>query len=349
MIIPHSRPTISDEDVISVVSNLRSGLIAYGEEIERFEQEFSNYIGAREAVATSSGTNALHLALTALKIGPGDEVAMPSYVCASVLHAVRYTGASPRFSDIESTGYNIDYRSVKKRLTPKTKALIVPHMFGRAADLDNLVALGVPVIEDCAQAIGAKYKGRRLGSYGTISTFSFKATKLMTTGHGGMVLTNSKELLNRLRELSKYDEQEQYNIAYNYQLTDFQAALGRSQLKRLDLFIQRRHQIAKIYDEACQSMAIKASEDPDSIFFRYVIEIDELEQFIASMRQLGISCTKPVFKPLHRYLNGDDELPYTERAMKRAVSIPIYPSLKRDEIGHITRAIERERNNRKKV
>ena len=340
MIIPHSRPTISEEDISSVVTNLRSGLLAYGEEVARFERDLSSYIGVLGGVATNSGTSALHLALEALGIRPSDEVVVPSYVCASVLHAVKCTGASPVLADIGVGGYNIASKSVAKRITRNTKAVIVPHLFGLAADIDELLQLGLPIIEDCAQAIGAQYKGKKLGSYGTVSTFSFKATKLMTTGHGGMVATNSKEILEKLRDLAKYDELDEYHASHNYLLTDFQAALGRSQLKQLGSFIERRREIARMYDDVFKDIGQNTQEVGDGIIFRYVVDVDNADRYIEAMRKRGVYCARPVFKPLHEYIVADGEFPNTERAMSRTVSIPIYPSLSDEEIEYVCKAVE---------
>jgi len=341
MMIPHSRPAISEEDISNVVNNLRSGLVAYGDEVARFEQDLSEYVGVVGGIATNSGTNALFLALKALEVGCSDEIIIPSYVCVSVLHAIKYTGASPILVDIEPASYNIDPRSIAERITNSTRAIVVPHLFGAAADLDGLSRFNVPIIEDCAQAIGAEYKGGKLGSYGLLSTFSFKATKLMTTGHGGMVVTNSRKMLRKLRELSKYDQLDKYLLSYNYRLTDFQAAMGRSQLKRLGDFIALRRQIAKTYSEVFRAMGYPVQHPAGSVFFRYVVEVDHCEAYLKSMKSHGISCEKPVYKPLHRYLDQRDNFPNTERAMRRAVSIPIYPSLSDDEVAYICSAIER--------
>jgi perosamine synthetase len=341
MMIPHSRPTICEEDISCVVTNLRSGLLAYGEEVAQFERELSSYIGVLGGVATNSGTSALHLALEALGIKPGDEVVVPSYVCASVLHAVKCTGASPVLADIGLAGYNIAPKSVAKRITRNTKAVIVPHLFGIAADIDELLQLGPPIIEDCAQAIGAQYKRKKLGSYGILSTFSFKATKVMTTGHGGMVATNSKEILEKVRNLVKYDQLDEYHVSHNYLLTDFQAALGRSQLKRLGSFIERRREIARMYDDVFQDISQNTQEVGDGIIFRYVVDVDNADQYIKAMRKRGVYCARPVFKPLHEYIVAHGEFPNTERAMSRTVSIPIYPSLSDEEIRCVCRSVER--------
>jgi dTDP-4-amino-4,6-dideoxygalactose transaminase len=339
MRIPHSRPSIDEKDISSVNANLESRLIAYGNEVSLFEQEMSSYVGVRGGVATNSGTNALHLALKALNIKPGDEVIIPSYVCNSVLSAVKYTGAKPVLADIESKGYNIDPKSVAEKLSNNTKAVVVPHMFGTPAKLDELLELGISIIEDCAHAIGADYKKRKVGSFGISSICSFYATKVMTTGHGGMVLTDKKEILEKLKDMTTYDAREKYDVSYNYEMTDFQAALGRSQLKKLDSFIKRRRDIAKIYDDVFKRFEQLIPEVDGSIYFRYVLEVDYADDYVEAMRSHDVHCAKPVFKPLHQYFD-DGNFTNTDRAATKAVSIPIYPSLTDDEIKYVTFAID---------
>ncbi|VVB60206.1 UDP-4-amino-4-deoxy-L-arabinose--oxoglutarate aminotransferase [uncultured archaeon] len=341
MIIPHSRPTISKRDMDSVARNLLSGQIASRKEVGLFEKEMSSFIGVRMGVAANSGTNALHLALKALGIKSGDEVVLPTYVCASVLSAVNYTGATPVLADIEPGGYNISPESVEEKLSKKTKAIIVPHMFGIPANLDRLLKIDVPLIEDCAQAIGAEYKGKKLGSLGDLSIFSFYATKVLTTGHGGMALANSPQLLDRFADLTKYDEREGYAVSYNYEMADFAAALGRSQLRQLDSFIRRRNEIAKIYDDAFERIGMDGRTNRDGICFRYVVEVDNPDKYIEAMKKCGVNCAKPVFRPLHKYFGKCGEFPNAERAMSRAISVPIYPSLNDEEISRICKSINR--------
>ncbi len=340
MIIPHSRPTINKEDTDSVIRNLASRQIASRKEVGLFEKEMSSFINMRAGIATNSGTNALYLALKALGIKHGDEVVLPTYVCASVLSAVNYTGATPVLADIEQGGYNINSKSVEEKISEKTKAIIVPHMFGTPANLDKLLKLDVPLIEDCAQAIGAEYKGKKLGSFGELSIFSFYATKVLTTGHGGMILANSPELLDSLTDMIKYDERKEYRISYNYEMADFAAALGRSQLRRLDSFVKKRNEIAKIYDSAFEGIGNAGRIKRDGICFRYVVEVDNPGRYIGAMKKCGVNCAKPVFRPLHQYgYDKSKKFPNTERAMSHAVSIPIYPSLNDEEISRVCKSI----------
>lgn len=341
MKIPHSRPTVNEEDIYAVVANLRSGQIASGKETALFEKDMSDYIRMSGGVATNSGTNALHIALDALEIKLGDEVILPTYVCVSVLDAVNHTGATPVLADIESIGYNINPYSVEEKISEKTKAIIVPHMFGTPAKIEKLLEFNVPVIEDCAQSVGSEYYGKKVGSFGDLSAFSFYATKVMTTGQGGMVLTNSPDLLRRLIDLTEYDERENYCMAaHNFELTDFAAALGRNQLKRLDSFIKRRQEIAKSYDEVFDSINKTGRNSDNGICFRYVVEVGNPDKYIEMMKQYGVSCAKPVYMPLHRYVGNISEFPNAERATDRAISIPIYPSMTEDEVQYVSDAIK---------
>ena len=198
--IPHSRPTMGEEEVKAVAEVIRSGHIVEGEVVQRFEKNFAEKMGVQDAAAVSSGTAALHLTLLAMGIGPDDEVIIPSYVCTALFHAVQYVGAISVPAEIDPKTYNIDPDDVQKRITTRTKAIIVPHMFGLAANLDRLLNLDVPVIEDCAQAVGGTYHQKPLGTFGQASIFSFYATKMMATGEGGMVTSNSAEIIDCIRD-----------------------------------------------------------------------------------------------------------------------------------------------------
>ena len=169
--IPHSRPTLGPAEMKAVSDVIASGYVAEGAIVQEFEQKFADYLNVKHAVATNSGTSALHLALLALEVGPGDEVIIPSYVCCALLNAVNYTGATPVLADIGPDTYNLEAADVKKRLTNKTKAIIVPHLFGKSADLDPLLKLDVPIIEDCARRWGAEYAQRPVGTFGLVSIY----------------------------------------------------------------------------------------------------------------------------------------------------------------------------------
>ncbi len=328
--IPHSRPTIDETDILAVSSVLHSGNIAQGSAVEKFERELAGYIGVKGGVATSSGTAALHLALLALDITGKDTVALPSYVCTAVLNAVNYVGASPLLIDTHPDTFNMDVENLKRKLTPQVKAIIIPHSFGLAADLEEIMALGIPVIEDCAQSIGATYKNKLTGSFGNMSIFSFYATKMITTGEGGMVVSNSEEFLGKIRDLRDYDNRENYITRYNYKMTDFQASLGLSQLIRLKNFIEIRRSIAQRYNIELKnfcSLPVNHGYDSEHIYYRYTVKLRRhVESFLKLSKENGINCERPVFKPLHRYMNLSG-FTNTDSVWEKAVSIPIYPTL----------------------
>jgi len=328
-VIPHSRPTITADDIAAVSAVLQTGQIAQGEQVQRFEEAMASVTGRRGAVATNSGTSALHLALLALGVGKGDEVLMPSYTCVALVNAVRYVGATPRLAEIDPRTYNLDPDDARRRLTAATRAVIVPHMFGLPADLAPMTEWGIPIIEDCAQAFGATYLGRQVGSFGTISICSFYATKVFTTGEGGMLLSDSDTLLQQSRDLRDYDGRPSLELRYNYKMTDFQAALGLSQLGRLSGLLARRQVLASRYNQALQGLPVRLPEgDPDRthIFYRYVIGVHDARALAARLQAQGIECKSPVGRPLHEYL-GIGGFQHTDHAMRSALSLPLYPSL----------------------
>ena len=332
-LIPHSRPTLGEDEARAVAAVISSGQIAEGGVVQRFESAFAEKMGINQAVATSSGTAALHLILLAMGIGPGDEVIIPSYVCTALLHAVQYVGARPIIAEIDSVTYNIDPDDVQKRITTRTKAVIVPHMFGLAANLEKLLNLDVPLIEDCAQAVGGIYHQKPLGTFGDAAIFSFYATKMMATGEGGMVTSNSTEIIERIRDLKTYDQKEADQVRYNYKMTDVQAAIGEVQLARLDDFIGQRKSIAHQYVRSLKSLNIKLPEENSAhIYYRFVVGLEtDCDPFIRILSQKGIGCARPVFLPIHRHLKLDG-YPVTNKVWETALSIPIYPSLNNKNI-----------------
>lgn len=343
-VIPHSRPTIEAEDVRAVTEVLLSGHLAQGDKVRLFEEELATSLRRRGGVATSSGTSALHLALLTLGVGAGDEVLLPSYTCVALLHAVRYVRATPVFVDIDPDEYNLSSSEVRRHLTSRTKAIIVPHMFGMPVDLEPLVRSEIPLIEDCAQALGAVYHGRPVGSFGTISVCSFYATKVITTGEGGMLLSDSEFILTRARGLRDYDGRTDHEIRFNYKMTDTEATLGLSQLRRLASFVDRRQSLASRYTADLAHLPVKlpaSKPDRTHIFYRYVVGVSDAPWLANRLATRGIQCKSPVYQPLHRYLNQDGFV-HTENAMRTALSIPIYPSLADAEVERIIRSVAEE-------
>jgi dTDP-4-amino-4,6-dideoxygalactose transaminase len=337
-IIPHSKPTITPSDSHAVARIVTSGMIAQGECVAAFERAVARYIDVKDGVATSSGTAALHLALLALGVGKGDNVLIPTYVCTALLNAVKYTGATPRLVDVNWCDGNISAREAKKRLTKRTKAIIVPYVFGMIANLPELKKLGVPIIEDLAQSIGARFNGRRVGTFGDLAICSFYATKMMTTGEGGMVLSNKPALLAKVRDLRDYDNKSSFALRFNYKMTDFQAALGIEQVKKLNSFIKRRREIARLYDNGFKELNVelpRRREGRQAVYFRYVIKVPgRAAGIIKKLKTQGIHVAAPVFKPLHSYL-GLKGCPVADKLMKHAISLPIYPSLTNKKVKKI--------------
>lgn len=342
--IPHSKPTLSGQEELSVAKVLRSAYIAEGPLVRKFEREFAHLIRRPDAVALNSGTAALHLALLALGVKKGDEVIIPDYTCATVMSAVRYTGATPILADINEHDFNISLKSTTRLITRRTKAIIAAHMFGMPLDVRPFGEFGIPVIEDCAQALGAKIGNKPVGREGDLAIFSFYATKMITTGHGGMVVAKSQRLLERVRDLKEFDERQNYAVRYNYKMTDIEAALGLTQLGKLGSFIKKRTNVAKFYNSALQGAEITLpalSKAAQPVFYRYVVRLRKnRDAVIRALLKKGIEVKPPVFKPLHRYLGlSGKRYPVTERIFRSAISLPIYPSLAYHEAKRIAKEL----------
>lgn len=341
-VIPHSRPSLGEAEAQAVANVIRAGLLAQGEKVVKFERALAKMTGQDEGVAVSSGTAAVFLALKGLGIGPGDEVIFPSYVCTAPWHAVSQAGATPVLVDIDPETYHPSPGAVTRAITNKTKAVIVPHLFGLPADLSELEKSGIPMIEDCAQTLGASMGGCPVGSVGALTVCSFYATKLITTGEGGMVLGRSGPRMARIRALRQYDEQDALESAFNYKMTDMQAALGLCQVTALPQFIKRRQAIATQYTAVLRDL----KADPpagiprhDHVFYRYVVRLPQsVEPAIKAFAGRGVTCRRPIFKPIHQYF-GLKGFPGTDVAWERSLSIPIYPSLADHEIERIVDAM----------
>lgn len=332
MKIPHSRPTITKKDIQQVARALASGQLSQGRIVEQFEKRLSRKIKQPYGVAVSSGTAALHLLFAAHGIKDNDEVIMPSYGCVALYNAASYCGANVVLADVRENDFHIDTQSVRKKLTRKTKLIIVPHLFGFCAPVQELKSCGIPVVEDIAQNIGAEINGKPCGGFGDFAVCSFYATKMLTTGEGGMVFGKNKKVIERIRDLRDYDQKKTFKIRYNYKMTDFQAALGLSQLSQLPHFIKNRRKLARIYAEAfssCRHVAIQhAEEGTKPVFYRFVLRVKtHLSRFDAHAKKAGIECKKPVHSPLHPYLKNSSTYPVSERLYRLLRSVPIYPSL----------------------
>ncbi len=342
-VILHSRPYISEADIKAVTNALKSGQLSQGPRVKEFEKKFEDFVGKKRAAAVNSGSAALHLALLALDIREKDEVIIPSFVCSAVLNAVKLAGATPVIVDIEPLTFNISAAAARGAITQRSKAIIVPHMFGCPAELAELCSLGIPVIEDCAQASGASFQGRPVGSFGLLSVFSFYATKVLTAGEGGMVLTDSDELISKIKDLRDYDNRDSYLLRFNYKMTDIQASLGVNQLAFLENFIAKRREIASCYFEEfkhCDFSLPIRKEGKEHIYYRFVVKTkNKSSPYLEKLQQKKVMCQRPVYIPLHLYFNLPG-FPNTMEAWEKTVSIPIYPSLREEEIERIIAVVK---------
>ena len=332
---------MSAEDAERVARVVRSGRLAQGAEVEAFERELATRLGVAAVAAVSSGSAALELALRALDVGPGDEVVVPTYACDALHHAVTRCGAAPVLADADPETFGPSAKDVAHRLTRRARAVVVVHPFGLALDLDAFLALGVPVVEDCAQAIGARVAGRAVGSRGALAIGSFYATKLITSGEGGAV-AGPAERVARVRDARDYDEREELIPRFNFKLTDIQAALGRSQLGRLDTFVARRRAIATRYRARLGSVAgchPPRDRGERHVFHRFVVTIERpLGPLIDDLRERGVMARRPVFRPIHRAL-GLAGYPEADRLWTQCLSLPCYPSLADAEVDAVGAAL----------
>ncbi|MCE3223197.1 MAG: putative UDP-4-amino-4-deoxy-L-arabinose--oxoglutarate aminotransferase [Nitrospira sp.] len=350
--IPHSKPAIGPDDIRVMTEVLRSGQVAQGPAVAQFERGMAAYLGLQGGVAVNSGTVAIELALRALGVGAGDNIILPSYVCSAPWLAVQRVGAQARIVDIDPETYNLDPQRVRKARTSRTRAVIVPHMFGLPADLTGLQSLGIPLIEDCAQTLGATEQGRSVGTVGILTVCSFYATKLLCTGEGGMVLSNDADLLERVRALREYDKAPSLDgAAFNCKMTDLQGAMGIAQLNRLGLFLDQRAALAALYRESLPAELFTLPAVPSGrthSYYRFVVRLpkglqsaDEFTAYLSRVSHRGVQCRKPVFRPLHRYLELCD-FPASDEADTSAVSLPIYPSLTEVEIKQAAQVLREE-------
>lgn len=350
--IPHSKPTLGAEEKLACLAVIDSGQIAQAQKVAAFEKAFAAWTGRRFAVAVSSGTSALTLSLAALGITHKDDVIIPSYTCVALLHALHAVGARPVPVDIDLEDFNIAVEEIRRKIRKKTKAIIVPHAFGRAARVEEILALGIPVIEDGTQALGARVGHRQVGSFGVLSLFSFYATKMMTTGEGGMVVTDSSQLAHWLADARDYDKKRHYRFRINAKMTDLEAAIGIEQLKKIPGFITARREIAAVYHKSLKDFGISlpsADSYRDHVYFRYVIRVSKSAgPWIRALNARGIEAKTPIFQPVHRYLGlSDSKFPMTVKAMKENCSLPIFPLLGSQDQAYITGEIAGLRSKQK--
>ena len=328
---------------------VRSGWFILGDEVAAFEKEFAAWVGVQHCLGVASGTDALTLALRALQIGPGDEVVTVSHTAVATVAAIALTGATPVLVDIDGQSYTMDPAAAEAAITARTKAIVPVHIYGQMADMDALMNIaqrhGLAVVEDCAQAHGAMYRGRAAGSIGAAAAFSFYPTKnLGALGDGGAVVTNDAALAERVRLLRQYGWQERYvsNVAgMNSRLDELQAALLRVKLPHLRGWNATRRAHAKRYGELLRGVTVPQEIAGRShVYHLYVARVARRDAVLAQLRARGIGCAihypRAVHQqPAYRALTPPDGLPVTERAVAEIISLPIYPELRPDQIAEV--------------
>ena len=370
--IPFARPDFDEAEVRAVAEVIASGWVSQGPRVARFEAMFAERIGAAYAVATTSCTTALHLALVLADVGPGDEVICPSYTFIATANAVLYAGATPVFAEIDPLTWNIDPEDALRRVTPRTKAIIPVHQVGLPADLDGLRPLadrGIAIIEDAACAIGAAYRGRPIGSLGYTACWSFHPRKTISMGEGGMLTTDDAAAAERARQLrsfaatvSDHDRhqaggvvyEEYRELGYNYRMTDVQAAIGIEQLAKLDRLLARRQELARRYDDAFGALAglqrparpAYAHHPFQSYGVRLLPECPvDRDDLLRELVAAGISCRRGIppihLEPLYRGRFGAISLPITEEVAARSLFIPIFASLSNEDQDRVIDAVTR--------
>lgn len=337
----------------AVARVLAGGWYILGQEVAAFEAEFAAYCGAAHAVGVASGTDALLLALRALEIGPGDEVITVSQTAVATVTAVTLSGAAPVLVDVEPDFYTLDAAQLTQAITPRTKAIIPVHLYGQPANLDAILALaqqhGLYVIEDCAQAHGALYKGRRVGSFGHLAAFSFYPTKnLGAVGDGGAVVTQDAGLAQRLRWLRQYGWQERYISAlegYNSRLDELQAAILRVKLRYLDTANAQRRTLAQAYQQQLAGLPLMLPQErplTEHVYHLYVLQSGARDALQAHLHANGVGTAVQYPVPIHRqpaYAHLRARLPVTEALAGRILSLPMYPYLPADHLASVCQAV----------
>lgn len=363
--IPYGKQTIDQDDIQAVVDVLKSDFLTTGPKIAEFEQTVADYVGAKYAVAISNGTSALHAACFAAGIGPGDEVITTPLTFAASANCVLYCGGTPVFADVDPKTYNIDPEDIQRKITDRTKAIIAVHLAGQPCDMDAIHSIarehGLIVIEDGAHALGSVYKGKKVGSMSDMTTFSFHPVKPITTGEGGMIVTDNEDfykkmILFRSHGITRDDSMmtrndgpwfyQQFDLGYNYRITDIQCALGCSQMKKLDRFLALRKEIVAHYNEAfadCDNIITPYQlSDTESGWHLYIVQVKNCDrrQVFEKMREKGIGVNVhyiPVYMHPYYQEHGYENVhcANAEEIYSHIISLPLYPGLTSEQQDYV--------------
>ena len=363
--IPLSAPDITEAEIDAVTAVLRTSRLSLGPKLEEFESAVAEYVGARHAVAVSSGTAGLHLCIRGLNIGEGDEVIVPSFTFIAVANAVRYERATPVFVDIDSASLNLDPAKIEAAITPRTRAIVAVHTFGVPAEMDAILAIAerhhLAMIEDACEAMGAEYQNRRVGGFGDAAVFAFYPNKQITTGEGGVIVTRDEALARRMRALrnqGRYENDDwlqHSELGYNYRLAEMNCALGVVQLRRIESILAKRERVARGYQQRLQSLPLilPPLQVPHGrvSWFVYVVRLGPAfeparrDAMVRSLTAQGIGCAR-YFAPIHRqpaYSGWNDvSLPVTEAVAARTIALPFFNALTEDQLDRVCEAVSRE-------
>jgi perosamine synthetase len=355
--IPVYQPDLSGNEKSYVIDCLDSNWISSkGKFIKQFEDKFNEFVGCKFSTTVSNGTVALHLALLALDIREGDEIIVPSLTYIASVNAIKYCGATPVFVDSLESNWQVDPHDVARKITKKTKAILCVHLYGNSCDMDALCKIAFEnslfLIEDCAEALGTRYKNKCVGTFGDVSTFSFYGNKTITTGEGGMVSTNNEKLFNKLTHIKNQglDKNKEYShdiIGYNYRMTNVAAAIGLAQLERIDKIIERKRHIATLYKEKLDNKGVIFHQEGDHVFHSYwmctilVPDKNYRDSLRKHLLDNGIE-TRPIFYPIHTlpmYELKGVEFRNADNISSRGINLPSYPTLSDHDIEYICDSI----------
>jgi perosamine synthetase len=363
MKIPLSSPDIGQAEIDAVTAVLKSGRLSLGKKLAEFEEIFASYTGLAQATAGSSGTAALHLAIRALGIGKGDEVIVPSFSFIAVANTLRYEDAVPVFVDIDPVTLNVDPQRIEEAITPKTRAILAVHTFGIPAAMPEILKIarrhGLLVIEDACEALGAELGGKKAGTFGDVGVFGFYPNKQITTGEGGMLVTQSVELAARVRSLRNHGRAEagagfDYGeVGYNYRLSELQCALGVEQMKRVETILQKRAKVAQGYRQRLESipgLQLPLQEIPAGriSWFVYVVRLHDgaikREAILQKLAEKGIEAGR-YFQPIHLQPAFRDAtfsrspLPVTESVGERTLALPFFTQMTEEQLDAVSNAL----------
>lgn len=362
--IPLSAPDVIESDIEAVAQVLRTPRLSLGPIAEAFEDAIASYSGVEHGIAVSSGTAGLHLCIRALGISEGDEVIVPSFTFIAVANAVRYEHATSVFVDIDPVTLNLDPEKIEAAITPRTRAIIVVHTFGYPAEMDAILQIaskhGLILIEDACEAIGAEYKGRKVGSFGHAAVFAFYPNKQITTGEGGMVVTRDAKLAERIRTLrnqGRYASDDWFQhteLGYNYRISEINCVLGLEQIKRVEFILQMRENVAREYDRRLRGnsqFVLPVIDAPHRriSWFVYVVRLSQKftrenrDEILGKMHANGIACGRyfaPVhLQPCYASWRMPPSLPVTEHCAERTIALPFFNRISKPEIDKVCESL----------